>query len=613
MGERSSSGVRGIRAIFEAKGEVTSPPSRGRSPVGSEGARSTSSRPLSKVRTSFVTVERSGLLGPIIGLRKMSDTGDAIPRTGVEVEGDTRGLNTKQLLAEHQTDTSGESAQSVSNGTHILESSQEATPSSTVENINLDGPSSSLGPVQTIELETFVSKDKQSDTNGTVDGDSTAPRDIIEDSSTIPPKSSEDLGHVLKGSSFEPEEGIVGQVPTVQENSILELSSGVNNEESVTKNQNDSKSQSNGKVVASLKLAAESKILSSRPSAISTKRDTPQGPKSGQTQPSSKATKVGKPSTPKTPVTPSQNNHSKTSSPRQPIEKTSSSRQALPEKSTSRVSTGNSNKSPATNASRTSLVAKQWNGDTKYPSKPPPSNVGSSNRVTSTTSLKQPHSSTLPSGATEAKKSTTTSSSLPKKPTPKSPTRPSRLPAAATAATAASAAKLGASVSTNISHPAGSIGTNIDRKASTLKKDRPTATSRAVQGPSAAPPPQQKSSRPSILAGSHPADRPKSRASAVSSKQPDEGFLARMMRPTASSASKAHEKIESKSPPPKPPVTKSHRKSGALEEGKSRLSEHEPKAKAADGAASHESDKEGPVPGTGLTNGAGSAADPIST
>ncbi|KAL3421358.1 mucin-7 precursor protein [Phlyctema vagabunda] len=63
----ASGGVRNLRAMFENKDEATSPPDRGRSPgISSIGGSSTgtSPRPLSKVRTSFVTVEnRSGQWG----------------------------------------------------------------------------------------------------------------------------------------------------------------------------------------------------------------------------------------------------------------------------------------------------------------------------------------------------------------------------------------------------------------------------------------------------------------------------------------------------------------------------------------------------------------------
>ncbi|KAE8442745.1 hypothetical protein EG329_002885 [Mollisiaceae sp. DMI_Dod_QoI] len=63
-----SGGVRNLRAMFENKDP--SPPDRGRSPGESAGGASTgtSPRPLSKVRTNFVTVERNGQVG--LGLRR---------------------------------------------------------------------------------------------------------------------------------------------------------------------------------------------------------------------------------------------------------------------------------------------------------------------------------------------------------------------------------------------------------------------------------------------------------------------------------------------------------------------------------------------------------------
>ena len=70
-----SGGVRNLRAMFEHKpsDQSNSPPSRGRSPSGS--VTSSSSRPVSKVRASFVAVERPGDLSqaPQWGLRKASD------------------------------------------------------------------------------------------------------------------------------------------------------------------------------------------------------------------------------------------------------------------------------------------------------------------------------------------------------------------------------------------------------------------------------------------------------------------------------------------------------------------------------------------------------------
>ena len=68
-----SGGVRNLRAMFENKtgDQSNSPPSRGRSP--SVSVASSTSRPVSKVRASFVAVERSGEQGQLWGLRKASD------------------------------------------------------------------------------------------------------------------------------------------------------------------------------------------------------------------------------------------------------------------------------------------------------------------------------------------------------------------------------------------------------------------------------------------------------------------------------------------------------------------------------------------------------------
>ncbi|KFY05936.1 hypothetical protein V491_08943, partial [Pseudogymnoascus sp. VKM F-3775] len=69
----NAGGVRNLRAMFENKDDsTTSPPqNRGRSPAPSiAGNNSASPRPLSKVRTSFVAVERNGQSGIQWGLRK---------------------------------------------------------------------------------------------------------------------------------------------------------------------------------------------------------------------------------------------------------------------------------------------------------------------------------------------------------------------------------------------------------------------------------------------------------------------------------------------------------------------------------------------------------------
>ncbi|KAL4905386.1 hypothetical protein BDW74DRAFT_15961 [Aspergillus multicolor] len=86
-----------------------------------------------------------------------------------------------------------------------------------------------------------------------------------------------------------------------------------------------------------------------------------------------------------------------------------------------------------------------------------------------------------------------------------------------------------------------SSATTLSRKPSSLKSA--TGTRQRAITPSASS--VRKPASRSPPSGS---DRSNSRASTVS-KPVDEGFLARMMRPTASSASKTHEKLDIKSPP----------------------------------------------------------------
>ncbi|KAK4245061.1 hypothetical protein C7999DRAFT_34589 [Corynascus novoguineensis] len=86
------SAVKNLRAMFEQKGEM-SPPDRGRSPGIPHGPGSDSPRPLSKIRTSFVAIEKDGRIGltregsqdSLPTLRKRSgDSGTTTPVTGAE-------------------------------------------------------------------------------------------------------------------------------------------------------------------------------------------------------------------------------------------------------------------------------------------------------------------------------------------------------------------------------------------------------------------------------------------------------------------------------------------------------------------------------------------------
>ncbi|KAJ5171964.1 hypothetical protein N7492_004557 [Penicillium capsulatum] len=129
----------------------------------------------------------------------------------------------------------------------------------------------------------------------------------------------------------------------------------------------------------------------------------------------------------------------------------------------------------------------------------------------------------------------------------KSATKPARLPASMTAPTQASAAKLGTAGSstgptTGSTARTSTTGATLTRKPSSLKSAAGAPQARATASATGV---RRQPSRPSLPTQSAH-ERPSSRTSDVGSKPVNEGFLARMMRPTASSASKTHEKPDTK-------------------------------------------------------------------
>ncbi|OTA57438.1 hypothetical protein K449DRAFT_437304 [Hypoxylon sp. EC38] len=123
------SGVRNLRAMFEQKGE-NNPPDRGRSPgpgglsVGSPSP-SHSPRPLSKVRTTFVAVEKDGR----VGLRR-EHSGDSISVSSRRFSNETD-TTTPQPASEKADDTTENMAKNASAFKTNL--SQEAIPESPVQ------------------------------------------------------------------------------------------------------------------------------------------------------------------------------------------------------------------------------------------------------------------------------------------------------------------------------------------------------------------------------------------------------------------------------------------------------------------------------------------------
>ncbi len=323
-----------------------------------------------------------------------------------------------------------------------------------------------------------------------------APKEMVHNE-TSKEEEAGDLGSLLKGSAFEPS-------PTEKQVSAPSEATQKPEAKKIVKRGKSPYDKS--KALHPSKLAPnKGKPTSLRPAAISTSQAN--AASKGPPKPSPGAPTAKSPTTPqapKSPVTPK----------RQPLSKTSSPRQQ-PE------SPKETSKPPLRKPSRTSLAPPTNKAPAAKPRQPPPTSSRNAPKVTSKASP-------------EAKVR------------PRSPTRPVRLPAAATAPTASSAAKLGGPAPAR--SPSRASTSNLARKPSTLKKDVKPTTSRF--GAPLASNLQRKSSRPSLPAqNGH--ERPKSRVSNVGSKAPDEGFLARMMRPTASSANKTHEKVEPKTPPKK--------------------------------------------------------------
>ncbi|KAI0380345.1 hypothetical protein F5Y04DRAFT_103847 [Hypomontagnella monticulosa] len=131
------SGVRNLRAMFEQKGE-NNPPDRGRSPgpggvsVGSPSP-SHSPRPLSKVRTTFVAIEKDGR----VGLRR-EHSGDSVSVSSRRLSNDTE-ATTPQPMSE-KTDVFVEN---MAKNTSAFKTnlSQEAIPESPIS-----GPPSKFSP-----------------------------------------------------------------------------------------------------------------------------------------------------------------------------------------------------------------------------------------------------------------------------------------------------------------------------------------------------------------------------------------------------------------------------------------------------------------------------------
>ncbi len=496
MSGRSANSVRELLGKFEESNQRISPPSRGRSPAGSESVTSTDSKPFSKVRTSFVSVERSGQMAP--SLRKLSNNfeGNLGGDGQVDLEATTDGGGSEKPMANgnpalpHPTKDSTDPLAKVKEEDAASEPREPNTEPSERHVCSSTATLDSDKPVSTAKDDNATSlQSDRKDEKAVSDGGASVERRTS-------------LGDLLKGHAFEQEADTIPEVrkPEPSEPQDSSNSSKVNGGQPKEPN------------TTSIRSTTNTKATSSRPPAIVTKKDTTAAP-SASTAASTEIT--AKP--PKTPKTP----QDVSTSTKQPASKTASPKQSISAKPTTKTATKEHKQVPPQRSSRPSAAIKA------------PTAAASKAGQASTPKNIHPTKKTGPV-------------SPPTKTHPKSPTRPVRLPASLTAPTAASVAKLGA---TATARPPSRTSHTITNNPSVPNKDR---------APAAASQPRPKPPRASLPAPSAAPSKAKARTSIAGSKPADGSFLARMMRPTQSSASKTHEKVEPKTPPKKTVSTKPH-------------------------------------------------------
>ncbi|KAF2632552.1 hypothetical protein BU25DRAFT_405876 [Macroventuria anomochaeta] len=554
-----SSGVRNLRAMFE-QNAASSPEPRGRSP-GSSSAVDDTSRPTSKVRASFVSVEHTLPQPTDFGAIKgtPSNSTAAHRRESFSISEDTTGevAELKKVISEEREERRKSAA--------IIEPIPEQAVASR---------ESSVGPPP-------IKNEPEGDMVN--------------------------LGTIMKGSDFpepsadaaagapQPKEAPAPELPAVTEEPAKEESALAPVQE--TPAENPDKATTGAQEEVSLKPAGPTDA-----SAVSGSKTLP--PPAEELKPATTEPAAPTPAAPAAPAEPTVETPKPASSSTKPngtpatkgklefkkpatisITKASASK-GTPVKSPLPKAAPKTPTNPkhlaATPAPKAATPVSKPTAAAKPAVKPvskEAAKAAAPKPKTSHTSLRQ-STATAPTAAakgktvvTENKKPATTKPKDPittsppalKKPKPRSPTRPVALNSRLTAPTAASAAKL------------------HGEEAKVTRK--PSTATRPVTKPAATKP-----SRPSVAPSASTNKRPESRTSTVGAKP---GFLERMSRPTAASASKVHEKPTS--PPRKAPA-----KSSILQKSKKKVEEVATKAKEAVTSNGHtdEAAKTEPINGT---------------
>lgn len=233
-------------------------------------------------------------------------------------------------------------------------------------------------------------------------------------------------------------------------------------------------------------------------------------------------------------------------------------------------------------AGGTAQIATALKGEDKAKaSKPVTTSLGSSTPSSKTkpagkgpNPAPKPSATPPPTGKPAAEKKKTPSTISPGfvKPRPKSPTRPLELPSRLTQPTAAAAAK-------NKNAPPPTTYRPASRTATSGKGLGRSSSVASRQRPSFGPPPKQP-------AKDHPVPKKEAKV--------DEGFLARMMRPTQASANKVAEKVTVPTTPPRNRAASTNKKSASAKSGPTRRIASRTASTTNSAAATPETKKEAP-------------------
>jgi hypothetical protein len=562
MTDRTNNGVRNLRAMFENQNAPSSPEPRGQSPAGNDDS---AVRPTAKVRASFVSVVPNqptlkdlgttkgvSINSPQAQRRESFSVGEDLEGAGpselkkfISQEKDDREKSTlvAEAVPEQAVETREssrdpppihEAPQDMPNLGSIMKGSDFPEPSPTTDHLPTEAgaeqppiqaeetpatPSSPDEPADNPDKimlgaqgETFLKPADPTDAAAVSGGLALPPptEDLASSSTTQPAIEEPEAASAPEETKTASTLGESEAASTLEEsktNSTIEEPKAASTveESKAAPTLEEPKAVPTPKAAASPSKAngttsTPGKATTKKPSAISiAKASTTKTSSARSPLPKS----PGAARLPRTPTTVKPTPAPATSAPRSPAPVKAQPKPAV--------------KAPAPKASRTSIKTSTTTTapTTKSAAKP----------KAPVTEVKKPTTSKPVTTASSSKDAATTSPSGFKKPRPKSPTRPVRLPSHLIAPTASSAAK----------HGEEAAAQKVARKPSTVTRP-PSKAATATKKPS---------SRASLGPAMTTTKRPDSRAS--TNGAPNEGFLARMMRPTTASASKTLDK------PPSPP------------------------------------------------------------